>query len=174
MNRPDLESETTPPPHLKGRVLASLRSRGLVETRPGRRTLVWRIAAAAACAVIGFAGGLFVSRAPDTAPEGPRFLLLLYEDSAYQPAALPDERAAEYSAWARSLAEQGRTVSGEELASTSRIVAPNDSASTSNLGTLAGFFLVGASSEAEAVAIAQASPHVKYGGRVVVRPVIVR
>jgi hypothetical protein len=174
MNRLDLEDETPPPTHLKGRVLASLRARGLVEPARARRSILQQLAAAAACLLIGFAGGVALRRAPAGDGTAPRFLLLLYEDSTYQVAARPEERAAEYGAWARELAEQGRTISGEELGSDSQVVASPSASAAGTLGTLGGFFLLDASDAADAAQVARASPHLKYGGTIVVRPIMVR
>jgi hypothetical protein len=174
MSRFDLESETPPPPHLKERLLATLRARQLIEPARPSRSFAWPLIAAAACLVVGFAGGFAVRGSPVSEGSAPRYLLLLYEDSTYQDAARPAERAAEYSAWARSLAAEGRAISGDELAVDSQVVASPPATSRIALGTLGGFFLIGAANEADAVAVARNSPHVKYGGTIVVRPIMTR
>ena len=102
-----------------------------------------------------------------------RFLLLLY-DSA-DPAKAPSAESrpkivAEYSAWARSLATDGRLVSAEELAD-----APPEwlggSVRTVDGARVGGFFLIRARDLSEARQIAERCPHLKYGGRIELRPI---
>jgi hypothetical protein len=131
-------------------------------------------------ALIGYDAGTLRQRSSATraasasTDSSPQFLLLLY-DSA-NPAATPPDSGrtarivAEYSAWARSLATEGRLVSAEELSD-----APADwlggSVRTVDGARIGGFFLIRAGDLSEARQIAERCPHLKYGGRIELRPI---
>jgi hypothetical protein len=147
------------------------------------RSLPWRRLAIAAslvvAALIGYGIGaqrerLSPLRAGSAATDStPRFLLLLYDSG--NPAAMPSaERrlaiVAEYSAWARSLATEGRLVSAEELSDTPREWL-GGSVRTTDGAYIGGFFLIRARDLAEARQIAERCPHLKYGGRIELRPI---
>lgn len=185
----DLAREMPPPAELEGRVVAALAERGLL--RPSRfRRARTGLALAAAAALAAFVAGGLVGRLssrpspPPAAGDGrPTFALFLFEDAAFDVATgeAGRERVAEYVAWGRGLsAVGGRTVGGAKLAlevpgvlldgvaaGVPAVSAPPDPA----LGTMAGFFLVEAASLDEAVALARGCPHLRYGGRIVVREV---
>ena len=136
-------------------------------------------AALVVAALIGYGAGALRQRASPiraasaSADSTPRFLLLLY-DSA-DPARTPSaERMpaiiAEYSAWARSLATEGQLVSAEKLSDT----PPQwlgGSVRTVDGARVGGFFLIRARDLSEARQIAERCPHLKYGGRIELRPI---
>ena len=143
----------------------------------------WRSFAIAAglvvAALIGYGAGALRQR-PSPIRAGsastdstPRFLLLLYDSS--DPAKTPSaERMpaiiAEYSAWARSLATNRQLVSAEKLSD-----APpqwlGGSVRTVDGARVGGFFLIRARDLSEARQIAERCPHLKYGGRIELRPI---
>jgi hypothetical protein len=114
-------------------------------------------------------------------PAKPTFVLLLYEDASFAAGRTERDLVAEYAAWARSLDRRGALVMGEKLGETShRLRGGNGRGGgptvdriqvTSDLGQLAGLFVIRADDEAAALAIARTCPHLRYGGSVVVRPV---
>lgn len=137
--------------------------------------LAWAVAAAILM-VVGLAVGRGVPR--DVAPEDsrPQFALMLYEDSSYQAATHAEDRVAEYSAWARSLAQRGLLVDGAELSNTGVLLngthsAP-DAVPVSAQGMLAGYFIIRAADRAEAERIARECPHLKYRGTISLRPIV--
>ena len=155
-----------PPSRLEGRVTRSLAGRGLLASRmPGSRAML-----AAAAAVVVFATG-FVAGSLSTrsraaaAPDGPRFALLLYEGSDR---AQQVDDVAEHVRWARALAARGHEVSGEKLGAA---VTSVPEAPAPLPEALEGFFLISAPSAAAAADIARTLPHVRHGGRVVVRAI---
>ena len=199
-----------PPADLEESVVAALVGEGLVvggetagysgigtEARPARvptrRAWAWGVLALAAC-LAAFVAGIAISdrgagreeALPETVvpPAPERWLLLLYEDSAYQAPATDEElagRVAEYAAWANDLAERGIVVDGEELA------GPVDSemldgrrgpietgpgAPSGPVGTVSGYFVIEAPDQAAAVAVARTTPHLAHGGTVVVRRIV--
>jgi hypothetical protein len=134
---------------------------------------------AAAAAVLLVAGGLIGrALAPGgsvdapggriaTSSAGSQFLLLLRGEEPDR--TRPAERLVEeYGAWAGRLAEAGVLVSAEALDSTSRWV-PGEAVTDPGSTSVSGYFLVQAPSDDSAVAIARASPHVRYGGLVEIR-----
>src|SRR6185436_7488428 len=94
----------------------------------------------------------------------PRFVLLLYGEVPGNEA----DRVREYREWAKQLAAEGHTVSGEKLDEAAIVAGPD----VPNAASLRGFFIVGADSEAEARRIAANHPHVRHGGTVVVRAIV--
>ncbi len=161
-----------PPPDLEPRVIRSLVDRGLLRPSPWRRSA---LAAAAAAVIVGaFALGRMTG-AP-AKPADPRWLLLLYEDQAFEAPAPGAEaaRVAEYRAWAR--ATPG-VIDGAELGPDGHLLASGGTAgpaptSPEGLGNLSGYFIVAATGWEQARAIAACCPHLEHRGRVVVRPLV--
>lgn len=174
----DLAGPVEPPPALKHHVTESLRTRGLLARGTWRTPILGSAVAYAAAAVVLFTGGVMVGKqvekpAPDLRP---RFALLLYEDAGFRPgshAAL----VAEYAAWADSLRGQGELVMGEELGpgETVALVGAGEPARASpgevrsEIGILGGFFIVRVATQEEALTLARHCPHLRHGGRVVLR-----
>ena len=164
-----------PPSGLEDRVVESLRARGLLDAqRRGPRRIVparWAWPAAIAAGLLLFAGGFTLGRVPvQTAGAGMgRYTLLLYEGPGFNTAGKPEaELVAEYTAWAGELAGRGSLVAGEKLAAREWILGAGGSAGQQEP---AGFFIIAARTDDEALAIARSCPHLRYGGTVAVRPV---
>ena len=161
-------------------VVALLRAEGLLSGRP-RPTLawVWRVAAG----LVLFAGGWISSSVsgritppPDTpGPVGAGAaevsVVLVWEGEDYVEEAAPGERAAEYTAWARTVTGEGIAVSGEELAPPSMMLPPVGVANAARPTRVSGFFVLETDAE-RAAELAAGHPHRTYGGWVEVRPVV--
>jgi hypothetical protein len=192
----DRLGEVAIPGDLEQSVVDALASRGLIggprerqtPRVPRRRAWAWGALALAAC-LAAFLAGIAVSdrgagRGPAAAAAPDRFLLLLYEDESYRAPVTPAEqeaRVAEYSAWAAGLRDRGVDVQGEELASAAEAdrldgrAASVDAARgepAGSSGSLAGYFIVEAEDQPAAVEIARTTPHLRYGGTVIVRRVV--
>jgi hypothetical protein len=155
-----------PPASVQDTTIAVLRERGLVYPRRRRMAIAWTaVAAAAILALVAWIAIRWTAAPVD----GPRFVLLLYAGS--DPiAGTADTRRSEYGAWARELASRGVQVSGEELAEESAALgAANGSAEGEALPR--GFFVIRAGDLAEAQRIASTCPHLRYGGRIVIKRV---
>ena len=170
-----LREKPVPPAKLESRVVAALRAEGLIRARP-----VWSLPAGPAriaASLLIFVAGAVAGRAvpPEwftdrqAASTQPRYLLFLAGDVI--PAADGSSRAAEYGEWARSLIARGVAVSGDELRSHAEIVTNNRTATFPDLASVGGYFLIEASDDTTAAALARTCPHVKYGGSIVVRRV---
>jgi hypothetical protein len=168
-----LPRETDTPQRLDARVMRSLRAEGLVGRRGWRRwgMTVGAAAAGVALFLMGIAVGRSMASPPPSA--GRQFVLFLYEDAAFREGA---GLVAEYTAWARGAA--GQVVSGEKLGPEARLLSARDTAVYVEMrdvrtaeGVLAGYFVVRADTYEEAVAIARAHPHLRYGGRIVLRAI---
>lgn len=182
MNFPDGASPATeeaPPPELERRVVSALKAEGLLSERESH-TQRWRIAAAAAAiCLMGFAGGLIFQKhfAPAPAAAAPAvsmsentFVLFLMEDSQYRSARTASEqqqRVQLYRDWAIDLRNRGIPVSGAKLRPEISFVSPN-SALHAGSG-IAGYFLVDAENETEALRIARTCPHLQFGGKIELR-----
>jgi hypothetical protein len=179
-----------PPTDLEARVVHRLEREGLLtsdiapEQSMKKIHLAWGIAA-----TVLLVAGLAVGRSwPEksapavqestSSPAGdkrPLFALMLYEDASYVAAGSHEDRVAEYTAWARSLAERGYLVDGAELASNGVLLAQTpprvDAVPTSSQGVLAGYFIIRAADGDEAERIARECPHLKYQGTISLRPI---
>ena len=147
-----LAKEMMPPPELRAAIAGELRRAGLL-----RRSRVPLLAAAAAVivAVIGIAI-LMTHRAPVQ----PNYILLLYDT----PHAAGGSRA-EYAAWARDM--RPLVVGGEELGDATLLAAPSQPSER-----VAGYVLIRAKDDAEAERVAHACPHLRHGGGVVLRRIV--
>jgi len=156
-----------PSPELEARVRASLSQRRTGAVRgPSRRAWV----AVAGLALVVAAGSLIRLWPGAAATDGPRYLLLLYEGSRFDPAGATHEQlVGEYAAWARGLAERGKLVEASELGEEERLMSGAGESTRAPAGAISGFFIVRAADMTDAAAIAATCPHVKYGGEVAVR-----
>jgi hypothetical protein len=175
-----LSREAAPPPGLEQATVAALTARGLLR-RPPRRL---QIVVALAASVLLFLGGLLVGRSGSAggpaAPEDgrPRFALFLYEGPEYDqpPPEAMEERVREYVAWASAEREEGTVEGGEKLKDGDDVaIGPDGSAgavpTVPGEARLAGYFLIRAADQRSALAIARSCPHVRYGGRIVMREI---
>jgi hypothetical protein len=175
-----LPREAEPPASLERATVAALAARGLL--RPRRRLLEPTLALAAS--VLLFAGGLAVGRfggeaTPEPPADGrPRFALFLYEGPGYdQPSAdAMDDRVQEYVAWASAERAGGTVEGGEKLRDGDDVaIEPDGSAgpvpAVPGASRLAGYFLIRAADQRTALEIARTCPHVRYGGRIVLREI---
>jgi hypothetical protein len=156
-----LPRESAPPDRLEERVVNALRLRSLLAAR----TRWWMAAAAAAAIVLAFAAG-WTSGAGwfAGASSGTRYVLLLYAGETSRPrgdAAVVEE----YREWARTLRRSGRAVSGERLDAAPEVQLGG----TVPFDGLAGYFIIEAANDDDALRVAKAHPHLRHGGRIVVR-----
>lgn len=159
-----LFDDAAPPPSLRDRVLRDAMP-------PLRKRVKWQVAMALAAAlVLAFMGGR-ATRGQGGEATGSQYLLLLYEGAGYRDDRPMQETVAEYARWADSLRGRRLLTRAHKLdeqqlallgAQPAREEAPTQSEPT-------GLFIVRAESAAEAAAIARTSPHLKYGGRIVLR-----
>ncbi len=180
MHLRSLHEEHSPPPDLKGRVMHQLRRRGTLKTSRPR----WLALTAAVAAVAVFGLGVLTGRGRQdvvTQSTGERYALLLYQDSTFTPAASEQALLNEYRAWAVQLRRSGLQVGSEHLEWTAGQLAPRGTdiavepgdmgAPGGGGGQLTGFFIVSAASDSAAIVVARGCPHLRRGGRIVVRHV---
>jgi hypothetical protein len=163
---PDPFGGREPPPELRDRITSSLLTSGLLEPHHVRiRRTVMRGVVFVAVFVIAFVAGRF--QISGARPGGPEFLILLYEDSMYRDERPVREIVAEYGGWADSLRRVESLVIGEKL-STDRVQLATTAGSAGVMQHPTGLFIVRAASLEAATGIARSSPHLKYGGTVLV------
>ena len=162
---------TPPPAALKERTRAAL-VRGGHLSRPRRwARFAPRAAAVAALLVLAFFGGrrsVNVTVLPDD--EGDRRWLLLVMDDPARPESAPGPTNEDYVRWSDELRAEGRFVVAEPLERTAAVVGGGERLAE-RAASVTGFFLVRASDESEAIGIARGSPHVRFGGGIVIRPI---
>lgn len=155
--------DVTPPASLKARTVDTLTSVGALA--PGERRVARLVRSAGVLAAALIAGFLIgrVDRA--RASEVPRYLLLLYEDSAYHDDRPVADIVSEYARWADSLREAGVLEVGEKLTDTHVDVAAAGVIGQRELAPT-GFFIIHATDASSARAVALSSPHIRHGGRI--------
>src|SRR5690348_5689643 len=171
-----------PPRGLKGRIIQSLRDRGLLRsTRPVWRRM-GRTVGAIAAAILLFVTGVGIGRRSvmPAADSRPSYILLLYEGRDFDlDRSRPGDLAAheaEYDAWARGLKARGVGVQGRALALTAHVLHDTPQGVQVESGAVGrddidGFFIVHVTDEAEALALARTHPHLRHGGWIALRPI---
>jgi len=162
-----LARQQAPPSGLEGRVVAALRTRGLLA---GGARRPWAAAALAAGLAAAFAAGWLV-RPLATAPRDEPAFLLLLEGGAVGAGESARESVEAHLEWARQLVAEGRLIRAEKLSGDAvRLEGPAGRRAPAAAGP-DGFFLLRARDLDEAVALARGCPTLREGGRVTVRPV---
>ena len=168
-----------PPPRLERRALETLTKRGLVapQASGGRVSSAWRTGLMIAAGIVLFASGALwqrMSARGATSPTDlrPRYALLLY-GALTESAEAEQVRVDEYRRWLGRIAADGRYVAGEKLRDGARELTSAGAVDrpTAAAESLAGFFIVSASTPAEAESIARSCPHIRHGGKVVLRAI---
>ncbi len=170
-----LPNEVVPDAAVEQRTIAALRGRSLLRQQGVRAVGARPWLAAAALAFTAFLAGL-LSSGPDSPAPAPQasFALLLYGGSTGSDSSAHAARAEEYRRWASADHPWGRVIGGEALGDSAWTVErakTNISLGKARSDELVGFFLVQAPSREAAAFLAVACPHLKYGGRVVVRAI---
>jgi hypothetical protein len=160
--------------------VAALTARGLLRRSPRLGgTQPWL---ATAASLLLFFGGLAIGRLGVTSPsaEGgkPRFALFLYEGPEYDqpPPEAMARRVQEYVAWATEKRQSGVVEGGEKLKDDTDLAidaagGTGEVAAVPGGSRLAGYFIVQADDRQAAAEIARTCPHVRYGGRIVIREI---
>ena len=169
----DQLTTTEAPAELADRVRRTLEGRGLVRHPPARRS-PWglQIGLIAAGFVIGVLarGGLASTDQTSTRVSG-QYVILLYGDPVDDTGAVHVAREREYGRWASSLTDGTRSVGGHELGDVVADIRPTGTATPTRNDRLAGYFVIQAPSRDRAAEVARSTPHVGYGGRVVLMAV---
>ena len=161
----------SPPASVEEATVARLRGLGVIRAR--RSGLVVRplpgLLALLGSLLIGFLARplLPAARPADSRHE---FLLLLYGDPRVRTGA---EHRDEYVAWGRRLASRGELATQGELSGDVETLKGEPREGASGEEPL-GFFVLRARDLTEALQLSQGCPHLRYGGRVELRPFLVR
>jgi hypothetical protein len=163
-------ADRVPPRALEERTVALLRERGLI--RASRRPWLAAGFAAAAAALLALVLWAVPPRSTSTASAGtgPRYMLLLYA-GADPVSGSAEARRREYSQWARDVSSSGVAITGEELSDEVRELGVS-AGEPAALALPRGFFIVDAPDLASAERIASSCPHLRHGGRIVIKPIV--
>ena len=151
--------EVEPPPKVYDAIVRELRADGSIRTG---RSWVRTVAMAAVFAGVFAAGWMAARATPGQPVGGDRYMLLLYGEVT----GTERELVSEYAAWARAARTNGRFMTGERL---DRKVLVLGGEPESVGPAAAGFFVFTAPTTADAEALARSHPHLRHGGRVVLR-----
>jgi hypothetical protein len=160
-----------PPVRLEERVVATLKAEGLLGGGRSRRPPRWAWPAAIAAALLLFAAGYAAGRRPAAGPPAGlrQYTRLLYEGPTFNVGGVAEPALVrEYSEWAAGLAGRGRLVTGEKLAENGWTLGAERAGASDGP---AGFFVIAARGDDEALAIARTCPHLRHGGTVSLRPI---
>lgn len=178
-----LAREKAPLPLLEERVVEALKhSQLLLPARSVSGVRARSVGLAVAASLVFMLGAVVGSGWASKSGQkdnGPDFVLLLRSAPGQRQSRSSDEiirMVEEYSRWAGHLRGQGVHVDGEKLASETLILrgpGGRDEVPENHMGAsrdaIAGYFLIRARDYEQAVRIAEACPHLKYGGTVEVR-----
>lgn len=183
-----LASHRSPPPSLEKKLINRLKTEGLLNSNTRFDSILMQFTfprMAMAAVLIGFVwvtGFLIGQRAIEkevASSPGPRFALLIHDDSKY--AGDPREQAAAYANWMNGLQASGRFAAGQELQSGGQVLKlMEDQIEVTSFqergafGMIGGFFLIEAENESEAVQIASSCPHLQYDGTIEIRKIVER
>ncbi|MBL7851460.1 MAG: hypothetical protein JNN04_11205 [Cyclobacteriaceae bacterium] len=158
------------PAELEGRIISELKKERIINTTMNT-TNYYRIAAALGGIIIAFFAGMYTAGhdGGSTVINDARrsYLLLLREDSTFNGTDIP-ALVKEYSRWAEDMAAKNQLVGAEKL--TEEIYQFGNLPSPGGPG-ISGYFVIRANDLAEARAIVQSHPHLKYNGGIELRPI---
>jgi hypothetical protein len=166
LRRPD-----SPPAAVEEATVAQLRAMGVLRVRRSGfvvRSLPWLLAVASSF-LIGFLARPLLSSGGGPADSRHEFLLLLYGEPRERPG---KEHRDEYVAWARGLYSRGQLSSDGELSGDVQTLKEGREGATGEQPI--GFFILRARDRSEALLLSAGCPHLLYGGRVELRPFLVR
>lgn len=175
-----LSEYPVPPPELEDRTVDLLKGQNLLERKSSRfvnRKIIWYVAAALVLLSAGFGWGKWSSENPKPAVDEKLFMLALFEPAGQR---LEDDQLyEEYGNWLREIGEDGRYVGGEALKyEVQKLVTDQrgdfyqNELEKSPKTVMSGYFLIEAQNLEEIEAIARKSPHLKYGGAIVIREIL--
>lgn len=157
-------------PVLEERIIQELKRENLI-ANPMNTTNYYRIAAAIGGIIIAFFAGMYTAGNDGgaTAVNDARrsYLLLLREDSTFNGTDIP-ALVKEYSQWAEDMAAKNQLAGAEKL--TEEVYQFGGLPASSGPG-ITGYFVIRANDLAEARAIVQTHPHLKYNGGIELRPI---
>ncbi len=162
----ELANENLLPPELERKTIDTLKKQGLLKTRTMNTKFLTGIAAAVVALICGFFIGQNFQDLPESNNVTEKYALFLYENEEF---AGGNEMALveEYTNWAVELSQEGKLESAEKLAMNVKWLG---SGSVQNVTSqLSGYFIIYASDEKEALAIARTHPHTRYGGGIELR-----
>jgi hypothetical protein len=169
-----LRAEEPVQPQSEQRAVEALIRSGALRQRPALSRFARVLLPLAAMMILFLAGGWWGRRSSgeELAANSPRFALFLLEDSTFQGISEAGHASlvAEYSAWAGELAQTGNLVLGEELADEETALGSTTWPSMTR--QITGLFILSAPTLEAALVIARTCPHLRYGGRIVVRPIV--
>jgi hypothetical protein len=163
-----LRGSKSPPASLEEATVARLRAMGVLH-KPGRvvRPLPGFLALGASF-LLGLAAWPLLA-AVHPGDSRPQFLLLLYGDPQRRQG---QDHRDEYVAWARTLAARGQLTDDGEL--TGEVEVLKKTVPVEGADDPVGFFVLRAADHAEALKLSMGCPHLRYGGRVELRPFLIR
>ncbi len=175
-----IRPEVDPPARLRTKTFRRLRGGGFIGRAPdgppsaSRRSgsTVHRLAMAAGL-VLAFVGGRVTAPSVDWSDAlAGTFAILLYNPANFNPTNVgQDVLVRAYGDWIRSEREEGRLLVAERLGVESRWIGPPMPGASDRADAPSGMFIVRAPDIDAARAIAEASPHRRFGGSSLIRPI---
>jgi len=165
----NLPKENLPPKLLEDNTIKALKSKRLIMNQ-NLLMKYWRpVAAAILFFIIGHLSASWLTDLNQVQiAKSSRFILMLHEDDNFRG---NNELSKEYYQWLLEIRDQQRYITGEELSyDASWLEGKKEVFGTDRV---TGFFILEAENMDEAVEISKSSPHLKYGGRIEVRKIVI-
>jgi hypothetical protein len=166
-----LRRDVPAPGPLERAVLKELEGRGLVRRRRSPSRWLRPIALLAGATALFAAGFLIGGRpmSPKLSSVAQSRYVLFLEGNGEPTPGEEARRVREYKLWSSRMAAAGHMIAGEKLSTeTWRLGEATDAAGGKSVR---GFFLIAARDDAEALEIARGCPHLRHGGRIILRKV---
>lgn len=160
-----LVSSAPPPTSLEYKIIAQLKEEGLIKKQTTMNVYL-KYATAVAASLIIFLTGNYIGKQSSPTEINPLngYIMILKEDHNFTPGE-PMQMFKEYAAWMNNLYDQGVKITGQELKNEAiRVSALGPEKLGGDEDKITGYFIIEAKSEAEAMKIVNANPHLKYGG----------
>lgn len=162
-----MASAQQPPPLLEDRIVAALKTEGLIKKTRTMNNYIKYAAGIAASIIIFFTGNIIGKQTQDVTEIDPLngYIMILKEDTNFKPGD-PMQMFEEYANWMNDLYSKGVKITGQELKNEALEVTAS---STTDLGEdvarrTTGYFIIETKTEEEALAVVKDNPHLKYGG----------
>ncbi len=166
-----LSNERTPPDLLESEIIGQLTARKLIKAK-GKK---WKRIVYPVAATFIFLLGFLVGDVERGINKEEAYMLILFEDENFHVRNSTDA-AIEYGLWNAKINHSGILMDGQELWNEGYRISTNgvEKLSSAHESRITGYFVLEATTEEEAIAVARESPHVKYGGSIQVKRFRVR
>lgn len=163
-----------PPQGLEKNVLSTLHQLGYLQKNTIMNSKKTSMLIFAFSAVFFF-GGFFIAKKffleKKDELAGYNYVMLLTEDTHFKPGKPESQLVTEYTNWMNGVIAKGYKITGMPLEMQKTIISNNTETPVSEENSITGFFLIQATSKETLEALVKTSPHVQYGGGIMIKTI---